>query len=435
MKIASFALKILENKFSYIFASFIGIYIGIYHPSLGNPLGEISHLFLNILQLCLLPIVVTSVALSTAHFILAKSKISSTRVVIAIVITFIICSFIGAGAAYLLEPGKALNFSSSPELAALIEDSTKHAKSLSDPAENKLGYGLLHLMADAIPQNMFASLSESKLLQVVFFSVIIGIGLGKFIGNEGELMSVTRQIRVLFYDLFDWFLKFFPLVVICILAKEVSVTGLDPIIAMGKFIGAFYTVALLTGILSLGIIKMNTRTTWRQATSIMFDPVLVALATQNTNNTIPPTIIALRRFNIYLDLSQLLVPLGAIIGRYGFIIYFGFCIVFALQIYGIDLSFTQFSIIAFIVTMAAISSAGQEELTLNMEFLVKLLTPIGIPIEGILPLLYAVDVFIDPLRTALTVLINCAMITSTDSRHGPILSIEQVEAKDLKVEV
>ncbi|MBP6985654.1 MAG: cation:dicarboxylase symporter family transporter [Alphaproteobacteria bacterium] len=431
MKQQNIAYRILNNKLSYVAGSLIGIFLGLKFPSLGKPFGELSHMFLNLLQLCLLPIIVTSIGLSVAHFMVVKAKISSLRVMTILMLTLFLCSVIGSGAAYLTSPGKDLDFSGSADLKERIENSSRHAKSLNDPVESKLEQGILDIVVGAIPSNMFESLTANRLLQIVFFSMILGIGLGKFAASESELMKVTKQVRVVFYDLFEWFLTFFPIVLVFLLTYEVSQVGYEPLLAMGRFIGIFYLLSMVVILLSLMIIKSNTRATWRQTLSIMFNPVLIALATQNSNNTIPPSIFALRRFNFNVDLTQLLVPLGSIIGRYGFIIYFGFIIVFALQVYGVDLSLTQYILVSFIITMASLASAGQDELTITMGFLLVILTPIGIPLEGVLPLLFAIDLFIDPLRTALTVAINCAVVTTTDSPQGPLLSEAEVEKLQL----
>lgn len=431
MSIGSVVSKILSNKLSFVVAAILGSALGLYFPGAGETAGAIGEVFVHILELCLMPIVITSIALSIARFINIKSRLSSHRVVFVLFFALIGCSFFGSGIALLTEPGKHLDFSSSNTLAEMIDKSSLQARGLNDPVESKLTNGFLHLIIESIPKNIFESLSGNKLLQIVVFSIVLGIGMGKFLTPDSLLITMTGQIRNLFYELFEWFLKLFPIALMFLLAQQVSLLGIDPIIAMGNFISKFYLVVVIMSFIALFIIKVNVKATWMQTINIMFEPVLIAMVTQNSSNTIPPSVIALRRFNYNLDLVQLLAPVGAIIGRFGFILYFGFCVVFALQLYGIDLSVTQYILLSLIIALAGIASAGQEEITIAMASLLIVLTPIGIPLEGILPLLLAIDLFIDPFRTALTVQVNCAAITSMDKPQGPILSRMEVEKMDL----
>ncbi len=433
MSISSVASRILDNKLSFVVASIIGTAIGLWFPEAGHTLGMLGEVFLHILELCLMPIVITSIALSIAHFMNVKSDLSSGRVVFVLIGALMLCSFIGTGVALLTETGKNLDFSSNIALTEMIDKSSMQAKGLNDPVESKLTSGFMHLLLESIPKNIFESLSGNKLLQIVVLSIVLGIGMGKFLESDSLLIVITRQIKNLFYELFEWFLKLFPIALMLLLAHQVSILGLDPIIAMGSFIGKFYLVVAGISILALSIIKFNTKASWGQVMNIMFEPILIAIVTQNSSNTIPPSVIALRRFNYNVDLVQLLVPIGAIIGRFGFILYFGFSIVFALGVYGIDLSVTQYVLVSLIIALAGIATAGQEEVTIAMASLIVILTPMGIPLEGVLPLLFAIDLFIDPFRTALTVQVNCAAITSMAKPGGRLLSRDEVEHKDLNV--
>jgi proton glutamate symport protein len=431
MSVLTVAGRILENKFSYVVATFIGLSIGIWLPGLGKPLGAVGEIFLHILQLCVTPIVITSIALGIANFMVFKSKISSARVLIVGILVVVLSGFLGVGSALWMEPGKGVDLSTNPVLMEMIEHSSQEAKSLGDPVEAKISTGFLNLLSESIPSNIFESLTSNKLMQIVVFSLILGIGLGKFLESESHLMHMTRQLKVLFYELFEWFIRIFPLALICLLAKEGSLIGLDQIIAMGNFIARFYILFGVIAVLALLIIKFKTKASFRHTFSIMLDPVLIGFVTQNGTNAIPSSILSLRQFNYNQDLVQLVVPLGTIIGRFGYIMYFGFCTIFALQIYGISLGVNEYTFLALIIAMAGLSSAGQEEISLALAALVLVLNPIGIPLEGILPLLAVVDLFISPFRTSLTVLVNCAAISLMSSPQGPLLSLDEIEAKDL----
>lgn len=425
--------RFLENKVTYLLAAILGALIGMMWPSIGHPLGEVAKIALHILQMCILPIVITSIAVSIAHFMRVKSSLNPWRVISTLVLAILLCGLIGTGGGLLTEPGNNLNFSSNEELQQMITKSTQEVKGMQDPVEERIVTGLAEMIQDFIPENIFQSLSSNRLLQIVVFSIILGFGLGKFMEEGAFLVHLIRQIRVLFTELFEWFLEYFPIVLVMLVAGQVSMLGPEPILAMGKFIAKFYLVILCVTVVSILWIKYNTRIRWRELFSIVSNPVIVAFVTQSSNNAIPPSIEALRRMNYDKELVHLMVPLGSILGRFGEIIYFGFCIIFALEIYGIDLTVNHFFLISLVTVMSGISSAGRDEVSLMLEALILTLAPMGIPLEGVLPLFLAIDLFIDPLRTATTTLVNLSAITAMAKPLGAPIAQEEFEKEELAI--
>lgn len=401
----------LDNKLSFLGGAIIGIAIGLIQPSWGEPMGHVGDIFIDILKMCVMPIVIGSISLSIAHLLHRKITQRTNNIPLILLSIFLICSFIGTTSAILLQPGTNIDSSSSPHLKEVLDNSAQSTKSLDAPIELNLSSGFIELIFKAFPDNIFAALSTNNLLQIVVFSIIFGIALGRFSEHDAHIMYLTKQILEIFSNIFEEIIKFFPVILILLLAKEASVVGFDLIIAMGSFITKFYMAFIFLFILSTIVIKIRTKTSFYLTLKTMFNPNLIAFATRSSNASIPSSMNAMQSFNYDRSLIQLLIPLGSIIGRFGYILYFGFCTIFALQLYSIDLSLMDYILVIMITILAGISTTGQEEGTLALSSLAVVLAPIGIPIAGILPLLFAVDFFIDPFRTMTTVNTNCAALT------------------------
>ena len=129
------------------------------------------------------------------------------------------------------------------------------------------------------------------------------------------------------------------------------------------------------------------------------------------------------------NLVQLLVPLGAMIARFGNIMYFGFCAIFAFQLYGVEVGFIDFILISMISILAGWSTAAQAGI-LSLAGISFILEPAGIPITGILVILAAADIIIDPIRTVSVIHTNCAAIAWIGKPLGSVLSKQEVEQEE-----
>ena len=174
---------------------------------------------------------------------------------------------------------------------------------------------------------------------------------------------------------------------------------------------------------------VRTKTSFSQWYNIIKDPLIVAIATQSSVASIPTSINAMKRFNYDPKFVQLIIPLGSLIGRYGVILYFGFCAIFATQIYSLELSWSDYVLIMFVAVLAGVSTSGQSS-TLGLSSLSLILTPLGIPFESIQPLLIAVDAFVDPARSFTIVHTSCVIVSLVDQPRGKPLSLEEVFAAE-----
>jgi proton glutamate symport protein len=429
MSLKTILKKTVENKLSFLAALVIGTLIGTYLPSFGKPLGDIGDLFVNILKMCVLPIVITSISLSIAHFMLSKINQSVVKILLIMSLALVVCSVIGAGTAHFLKPGSHIDPSRSEAVKKLVDDAAQTQLAIDEPLEVRLSSGTLEILLNVIPSNIFGALASNSILQIIIFSIIFGIALGSFSDKESHLINLIRQVLEIFTEIFEAIAHFFPLILMLLLARDIAEVGPDILITMGSFVAKFYVAVLILFIICSIIITVRTRTSYLQSFAIMQNPIIIALATQSSAAAIPPSITAMRRFNFDDNLIKLLIPLGSIIGRFGNILYFGFCAVFALQLYGIDLSPLQFVLVLGITIIAGIATAGQSG-ELSLSALAIVLTPVGIPITGILPLLQAVDTLVNPARTLSIVHTNCAALALITKPHGPPRSLEEVQSEE-----
>jgi proton glutamate symport protein len=162
----------------------------------------------------------------------------------------------------------------------------------------------------------------------------------------------------------------------------------------------------------------------------LFIASLLALATRSSATCIPSAIQALTQ-NLKASVSgtELVMPLGVTMFRFGPAFYYAICTMFIAQMYSRDLALVDYAFIVFASVLASLASAGTTGiLTISLVSLVCV--PLRLPFEAALVLFIAADTFVDPFRTLAIVYGNCAAsvcvtgkesqtdLTTTDQKLG-----------------
>jgi len=131
-----------------------------------------------------------------------------------------------------------------------------------------------------------------------------------------------------------------------------------------------------------------------------------------------------RNLGVPSEYASFAVPLGSTTKMDGCAsIYPAISAIFVAQIFGIDLSLTDYLLIAFVSVVGSAATAG---LTGAMVMLTLTLSTLGLPLAGV-GLLLAVDPILDMGRTAVNVAGQTLVPTIVAKREG-ILDLEQYRA-------
>jgi DAACS family dicarboxylate/amino acid:cation (Na+ or H+) symporter len=106
------------------------------------------------------------------------------------------------------------------------------------------------------------------------------------------------------------------------------------------------------------------------------------------------------------SVASFTVPLGATLNMDGTAMMQGVATVFIANVYGIDLTLTQYLMVILTATLASIGTAAVPGVGLVM--LTMVLNQVGLPVEGI-ALIIGVDRLLDMMRTACNVTGDCAV--------------------------
>ncbi|AUW57756.1 dicarboxylate/amino acid:cation symporter [Sphingobium sp. SCG-1] len=273
------------------------------------------------------------------------------------------------------------------------------------------------------PTSMVDAMATNAILQIVVFSLFIGVGLTA-IGERGKpILAVVESLVELMLQVTSYVMKVAPFAVFGAIASVVTVQGLGVLITFGQLIGEFY-LALLTLWIILGFAGFLVlgRRVFTLARYVR-EPLLIAYSTASSEAAYPKLLEQLDRFGVPRRISSFVLPLGYSFNLDGSMMYASFATIFIAQAYNIHLPLaTQITILlVLMITSKGIAAVPRASLVV----VAATLAQFNLPVEGVAFIL-AIDQFLDMGRTATNVVGN-AIATSVVTKWEGMLEVEEPE--------
>lgn len=277
----------------------------------------------------------------------------------------------------------------------------------------------IEVLLNMVPRNPIAAMSEGNMLQIIVFALLFGVAIA-LSGKPGE------RLKVVFEDINDVIMKLVvmlmyvaPYGVFALMARVFADLGLDMVQSLGWYFGTVFFILLFQGfvvypVLLTAFTRLNPMIFLRK----MMNVQVFAFSISSSNATIPVNLKnAEQRLGADNSVASFTIPLGATINMDGTAIMQGVATVFISQIYGIDLTMTQYLMVVGTATLASIGTAGVPGVGLIM--LAMVLQQVGLPVEGI-ALIIGVDRLLDMTRTAVNVTGDSMVTTIIAKSEGKL---------------
>lgn len=344
-------------------------------------LGPIGDVYLNLIRMVVAPLVLFTIASSIAKL---GEGVGAARLAVRTVVWFAITSLlavlVGFAVAHIINPGLGLSD---------LPLGTVREREIPTPLEVLIGI---------VPTNPFAALSEGKVLQIIFFSALVGAALVALGDRAQGVRRLVDEGAAVVFRITRWVIQLTPIGVFGLIASVVGGYGWEALLPLGKFIIAIY-VACAFHILVVysGLLKMHglkVRSFFRGA----FAAMQTAFATSSSLGTLPVTLRqTVERLGVPQAYAAFAVPLGASVKMDGCgAIYPAIAAIFIAQYFRIDLSLTQYVLIGLTAVLGSLGTAGVPGTSIVM--LTLTLATAGLPLDGI-GYIVAIDRIIDMMRT------------------------------------
>lgn len=361
---------------------FIALFLGIVLGYGLNFMGGVHNQFINDYILSLLQfmgdlflklikmIVVPLVFFSIIDAALSLGDIKKIRSIGVKTIVFFLCSSgiaatIGLVLANIIQPGKGV----------LLGDATQKVAVKELP-------GIYATILDLVSANPFQSLTNGDMMQIIVFALFMGFAI-IVLGDKGKpLSNVITALSSTMFGIINLIIGIIPYGVFGLMAVAMAKYGTAIFGPVLKFIATdylanFIMISVVYSLFLIFIAKVSPIMFWKKA----MQPWIVAFSTCTSAAALPISMeIAPKKLGVPSDISNFVLPLGATANMNGTCIYFGIIVLFASQLYGINLSIQQQIFLVIQATFLSVGCAATPQIGLVIS--ITLLTQMGLPLEA-----------------------------------------------------
>ncbi|WMW22260.1 dicarboxylate/amino acid:cation symporter [Methanolobus mangrovi] len=376
--------------------------------TIGEWLALPGYIFLALLQMIVVPLVFASIIRGIASGEdMEQLKKIGLRTVAYFLVTTALAIFIGLTLALTINPG--MYISSELVQNTIISDTAQVASTeMTTPGVSELP----SMITTIVPTNPLGSLATGEMLQVVLFSVIIGVALVSMTPAQSKpLLELLGSLQEVSMTVVRWSMLLAPIAVFGLISKFTLNLGIDALLGMLVYVGTVLLGLLMMLVFYMLVILAVTGKNPINFLRSIRDVLLLAFSTSSSAAVMPLSIkTAEENMGVRPSISQFVIPLGATINMNGTALYQSIAAVFLAQAFGIELGFIELLIIMITVVGASIGTPSTPGV--GIVILALILSSVGIPTAGI-ALIIGVDRILDMSRTAVNVtgdLVTCVVM-------------------------
>lgn len=368
-------MKLHIKIFVFLFAGIVFGYVlnamgGTENPAINGYilpfLQFIGDMFLKLIKMIVVPLVffcIIDAALSLGD--IKKLRSIGVKTVVWFLGSSAIAATIGLVLANLIQPGLGVTFSG--------DVSTVEVKELP---------GVYQTILDLIPNNPFAALTNGDMMPIIVFSLFLGfalIGLGEHGKPLANIISLCSEVM---FKIVNSILAIIPYGVFGLMSVAMAKYGVAIFGPVLKFIATDYLANVIMVVIVYSVFlrfigKVSPIMFWKKA----FEPWMIAFSTCTSSAALPVSMkVAPKRLGVPKDIASFVLPLGATANMNGTCIYFGIIVLFASQLYGINLSIEQQIMLVLQATFLSVGCAATPQIGLVIS--ITLLTQMGLPLEA-----------------------------------------------------
>lgn len=326
----------------------------------------IGDLFIKLIKMIVVPLVffcIIDAALSLGD--IKKLRSIGVKTIIWFLATGGISATIGLILANIIKPGRGLQLGTA--------ETAMEVKELP---------GIYQTLLDLIPSNPFQALTSGEMMQIIVFSLFLGFAIIS-IGKEAQqLCDIISLCSRTMFKVIDMILGIIPYGVFSLMTVALAKYGVAIFGPVLKFILTDYLACIIMSTVGYGIFltvigKVNPMKFWRKA----FEPWMIAFSTCTSSAALPVSMeVAPKKMGVPRDIASFVLPLECTAQMNGTCAYFGIVVLFAAQLYGVELSIQQQIMLVVQATFLSVGCAATPQIGLVISL--TLMTQMGLPLDA-----------------------------------------------------
>ncbi|WP_335957177.1 dicarboxylate/amino acid:cation symporter [Acinetobacter bereziniae] len=385
----------------------LGIFVGFTFGEKIEFLSPVGDIFLRLLQAIIVPVVFFClVSGMTKLENIEKLRTIGVKAVCFYITTGFLSTVVGVMVALFFEPGK--------------QDKTHITEAVNSLAVDKqFSFNFVENIVNWFPRNIIESMSNGNILQIIIFTMIIGIALIS-LGERGkklvDLFNVGADLSIKMAEIV---ISLAPYGIFALMATATSKFG-------GEFLlqGLRYIIADVTGVAVVMLVVypiaiiLFTRFKPLAFYKAISPAMLMGASTTSSSATLPTTMqIAREKLGISEKIFGFTIPLGATVNMNGMSVVLGVLAIFAANVHGVDITMNFLATTIFLGVFLAAGTGGVKGADIIMSSV--MLTTLGFPLT-LLPIIAALSPLLDMGHTVCNItgdLIGTAVVEKAEQKN------------------
>ena len=411
-------MKYLKSLYLQVLIAILaGILIGAFFPSFGVELKPLGEGFIKLIKMMIGPVIFCTIVNGIAGMENTKKVgVVGFKTIVYFEIVSTIALLIGLVVINILKPGTGMNIDPITLDMKAVEGYMNHSKSV----------GVQEFIMNIIPDNIVNALSTGNILQVLFFSILLGFALSKIGIKAKPFLVVLKSFEDSLFAIIRIIMRVAPIGALGAMSFTIGKYGLGSLVSLGQLMGSFYLTCIIFIFFILGSILKYTGFSLWQLIKYIKEEILIVLGTSSSEAALPSLMEKLTKLGCSEPVVGLVIPTGYSFNLDGTSIYLTMAAVFLAQATNTPLEFSHQLTLLVVLMLASKGAAG---VTGSGFITLAAVLPIvgNIPVAAI-ALILGIDRFMSEAR-AITNLLGNAVATIVIAKSEK--EIDMNRAKEL----
>lgn len=401
--------------FQVLVAIILGVLLGHYLPERAINLKLLGDGFIALVKMIIAPVIFITVSTGIASMSDLKSVGRVTGKAFIYFITFsTLALIIGMIVSNLIPVGSGMH----------IDPKSLDPKEIQDYISASKEHTLTHFILDIIPKSLMSSLTGDSILQVLFVSIIFGIGVSLTMPKSKPVLDFLNALSHPIFKIVEILMKLAPIGAFGAMSFTIGKYGLDTLWSLGKLIGLFYATSGFFVVVVLGAVGWYNKFNIFKLLRYLKDELLLVLGTSSSEPALPGLMKKLEDAGCSNQVVGLVVPTGYSFNLDGTNIYMTLAALFIAHACDVDLSLQQQALLLLVAMLSSKGAAGVSGAGFITLAATLAVVP-DVPVVGI-TLILGIDKFMSECR-ALTNFIGNAVATIVVARWEKQLDPEALK--------
>ncbi|RJF80247.1 C4-dicarboxylate transporter DctA, partial [Oleomonas cavernae] len=239
-----------------------------------------------------------------------------------------------------------------------IDPATLDGKAVADYAQKAHDQSIVGFLLNIIPTTPFSALASGEILQVLFFSVLFGVGLA-LTGDKGKpVTDLLKSVSHAVFAVVNILMKAAPIGAFGAMAFTIGKYGIGSVVNLAMLVGTFYVTAIIFVLGILGAVARANGFSILRLIRYIKGELLLVLGTSSSESALPAVMDKLERAGCSRSVVGLVVPTGYSFNLDGTNIYMTMAALFIAQATDIHLSLGDQLLLLLVAMLSSKGAAG-----------------------------------------------------------------------------